>query len=440
MKRIILFLALSSFSVVAFGQSITLDPRSTQPAGVQVNADLAFRKIQRETANGGWTAYNRQNASVIIFEGGGTLNGIADGQSGLVVYIFNGYPTGATTTGQLVIKHEETAVELTAANRILTPTGSDYNVGAGKGGVMLMYDGDKQRWRVLATDVAGGSFSGWGLSGNSGTNPASNFIGTTDAQALAIKTNNLERISIESGGDIGIGITSPDSKLHVARGSAGTVTAFGSSIATFESNTSGYISILNPATTTGGILFGSPTYYAQGIIDYNHSSNKMGFATSNGYRMTIDGTGNVGIGTSSPLEKLHVVGDGIITGNVGIGTTTPSAKLQVAGTYAISGKASMTSSQNNFNLGGKSVLHVSGGGAYTLTGIAGGVEGMIVHIYVSSLTDLTLAEDSGSSLNGNRIVTGSNADILISQGGGATLIYDAAAAPSGYWRVIGIKQ
>jgi trimeric autotransporter adhesin len=114
-----------------------------------------------------------------------------------------------------------------------------------------------------------------------------------------------------------------------------------------------------------------------------------------------------------------------------------SATLQVDGNYAISGKTSMSSNQNNYNLGGKSVIKVSGGGNYTLTGIAGGVDGMIVHIYVLSSTDLTLTDDSGASSAGNKIVTGNNADLNILQGGGATLIYDGDAL---YWRVIGVKN
>ena len=35
-----------------------------------------------------------------------------------------------------------------------------------------------------------GSFSGWGLTGNAGTNPSTNFIGTTDNEALAFRVNN----------------------------------------------------------------------------------------------------------------------------------------------------------------------------------------------------------------------------------------------------------
>jgi hypothetical protein len=43
----------------------------------------------------------------------------------------------------------------------------------------------------------------WLLTGNGGTNPAVNFLGTTDAQPLVIRTNNLERMRITADGGCG---------------------------------------------------------------------------------------------------------------------------------------------------------------------------------------------------------------------------------------------
>ena len=49
-----------------------------------------------------------------------------------------------------------------------------------------------------------GALNAWSLTGNAGTNPATNFIGTTDAQDWVIKTNNVERIRTETNGIVSI--------------------------------------------------------------------------------------------------------------------------------------------------------------------------------------------------------------------------------------------
>ncbi len=58
--------------------------------------------------------------------------------------------------------------------------------------------------------------SGWSLIGNSATTSSINFIGTTDAKDLNIRTNNATRVTILSNGNVGIGTTIPNGKLDVA--------------------------------------------------------------------------------------------------------------------------------------------------------------------------------------------------------------------------------
>jgi hypothetical protein len=59
----------------------------------------------------------------------------------------------------------------------------------------------------------------WNLLGNEGTNPATNFLGTTDSTTdnhpLIRKTNGIEVMHIDPSRNIGIGTGTPYIKLHV---------------------------------------------------------------------------------------------------------------------------------------------------------------------------------------------------------------------------------
>lgn len=56
---------------------------------------------------------------------------------------------------------------------------------------------------------------GWALTGNAATT-ASNYIGTSDAQPLSIRTDGVERMRILSTGQIGVGVANPTSTLDVS--------------------------------------------------------------------------------------------------------------------------------------------------------------------------------------------------------------------------------
>lgn len=60
------------------------------------------------------------------------------------------------------------------------------------------------------------SANSWNTTGNAGTTPITNFIGTTDNQSLVIKTNNAERVRVDNTGNVGVGTTTPSAKLDVS--------------------------------------------------------------------------------------------------------------------------------------------------------------------------------------------------------------------------------
>lgn len=77
----------------------------------------------------------------------------------------------------------------------------------------------------------------WTILGNTGTTVATNFLGTIDNNALAIRTNNTEKVRVLTNGNVGIGETNPAQKLHIA-GAAETIRidAFNSTNSPLENN------------------------------------------------------------------------------------------------------------------------------------------------------------------------------------------------------------
>ena len=84
----------------------------------------------------------------------------------------------------------------------------------------------------LLCSASASSFSqgnNWRINGNNNTNPINNFLGTTNNQALSIRTNDTQRMHINANtgatsGFVGINETNPLFPLHVQ----GTGTATGS--------------------------------------------------------------------------------------------------------------------------------------------------------------------------------------------------------------------
>jgi phage gp45-like len=66
------------------------------------------------------------------------------------------------------------------------------------------------------------SSNNWLLSGNAGITPASQFIGTTDAQPFITRTSNTERMRVDAAGRVGIGVTTVNNLLEVGGTVAGT--------------------------------------------------------------------------------------------------------------------------------------------------------------------------------------------------------------------------
>lgn len=147
-----------------------------------------------------------------------------------------------------------------------------------------------------------------------GANPA---VQVSTNHALQFATNNSLRMLITSGGNVGIGTTSPVTNLHVQNGtSANTLVQ----IHSYGSEAAGeYAGVLFKSAATNlneyakaSILFrNNGTGYGRGDLYFNiNNAIDAGNATSSDVKMVLDASGRLGVGTTSPSEKLDVRGKG----------------------------------------------------------------------------------------------------------------------------------
>ena len=129
------------------------------------------------------------------------------------------------------------------------------------------------------------------------------WVGTRTNHALRLLTNNTEQVRVQADGRMGLGTTSPHTKLDVAGQGrfrsapwTGVLPGVAGTVIGFDAGNAGGTGFLWSHTTAGV----STRLWLDG--------NPLIFAPAGTERLRIDGSGNVGIGTPSPNTKLDVAG------------------------------------------------------------------------------------------------------------------------------------
>ena len=235
-----------------------------------------------------------------------------------------------------MLTHER--MRITSAGNVgigTTSPGIKLDVNSGGSDSVARFTSTDARARILISDNNDISYFG--------TYIGTTFLGPDD-------TPSGNTINVLSNGNVGIGVTVPTAKLDV-RGTGnflGTA-ASGAPLVTIENNSG------STATSYGLLVKGGGNSSSGKTFEVRDDSGNTD--------LIVKGNGNVGIGTSSPAQKLDVQGTILVnneiqfvdanmrifrssndmrlrtggsdriaidsTGDVGIGTTAPGAKLQV---------------------------------------------------------------------------------------------------------------
>jgi hypothetical protein len=280
---------------------------------LDINGDLALREgTALSLSNGanndiaiGRNSFYRITGPTAVF----TITGLSGGYDGKMVTLYN------TTGQQLTIANQNTSSA--AANRIITTTGADVVTPVNTSVVQFQYNATLSRWIIVGGQNIGAFPAGtsWGISGNAGTTAGTNYIGTSDVQALDFRTNGTVRARILSTGNVGIGTTAPASLLHV-NGTA----QFG-----FASTTTGS-QIWNNSSNANTVTINS------GATSANYT---LTLPIAQGAAKTFlqnDGSGNLS------WYSLGGVHETVYRG----GTNNGSNNAQAAGNYSIAGYTNST--------------------------------------------------------------------------------------------------
>lgn len=214
----------------------------------------------------------------------------------------------------------------------------------------------------------------WSSTGDAGSNPAANFIGTTDAQPFVVRTNNASALRLEPSSVLfeGLPITA-----NVIAGSTSNSINFGAvrgaTIAGGGARSGGDDAFVGEAPN-----FVSDHYGSVGGGFSNVAGNQLGALTDAAFATVSGGRGNTASGLSSS------VGGGDGNNAAATGSTVGGGTMNVASAPwgsvggGVSNRAAGTQSTvagGNTNLASGSISSVVGGQQNTASGVAASVGG-----------------------------------------------------------------
>jgi hypothetical protein len=222
-----------------------------------------------------------------------------------------------------------------------TATGTAINITS-----VGFYFFDGTVWQRLTTGIN----RNWELTGNTATNPTINFLGTTDAQPLIFRTNNLERARILSDGRVSFNNASP---LATDRFSV--------------YNTSNTDYVINGYSSNAGVgVFGLNNGGGAGLYGFNSGTGAGVLGINN----STTGTSGAGVyGDSANINSASIFGNAAVNGATAIyGQSTSGGPTK--GVYAYTS----SNSRRSYPIYGYNGI-TNSGTAFSSTNIAASIYG-----------------------------------------------------------------
>lgn len=186
------------------------------------------------------------------------------------------------------------------------------------------------------------SNASWSLTGNSSLNSGTNFLGTTNSVSVRIRTNNAERMVVDSLGNVGIGAVAPSQKLTVNGAILSSATTY-PNYAYNSANRMAFGETNVPGNEVGSVVqFGSGSNTRNMLFAFTKTNVNTSFFGNDGNQMMLGSEaarpitfrlnllyGNANI-MATGTEAMRIT-----TTGVGINITNPANPLVVKDTLEI---------------------------------------------------------------------------------------------------------
>jgi trimeric autotransporter adhesin len=129
---------------------------------------------------------------------------------------------------------------------------------------------------------------------------------------------------------VGIGTSSPSTRLFIKDGSSSGGTPFGNSSVVIDKNGFSYLQMLTPDASESGLFFGVTSNNISGGFVFNNSTNKKGLQVRTGgsTKLRIDSTGRLAVGNFAPSHRLQLDIDDAAKPGTGTWTIASDKRLK----------------------------------------------------------------------------------------------------------------